>query len=47
MIAVLLPVSANRTHLTLPKDFLTTIALYHSVIEVLIVFDEYFDSRVL
>ena len=46
LIAVLLPVGGNRTHVTVPKDFLTTIALYHSAIEVLIEFDKYFYSRV-
>ena len=45
LIAVLLPVGGNRTHVTVPKDFLTTIALYHLAIEVLIEFDKYFDSR--
>jgi len=38
--------SGNRTHVRLPKDILTMIALYHSAIEVLIEFDKYFDSRV-
>jgi len=32
LIAVLLPVSGNRTHVTVPKDILTTIALYNSTI---------------
>jgi len=46
MIAVLLPVGGNRTHETVPQDFLTTTALHHSDIEVLVEFDKYFDSRV-
>ena len=46
MIAVLLPVGGNRTHVRLPKDILTTIALYRSAITVLIEFNIYFDSRV-
>ena len=46
MIAVLLSVGGNRTHVTVPKDILTMIALYHSDIEVLIEFDKYLDSRV-
>ena len=46
VIAALLPVGGNRTHVTVPKDILTMIALYHSAIEVLIEFDKYFDSRV-
>ena len=36
MIAVLSLVGGNRTHVTIPKDILTTTALYHSAIEVLI-----------
>jgi len=39
LIAVHLSVGGNRTHVTIPKDILTTIALYHSAIEVLIEFD--------
>ena len=35
----------NRTHVTVPKDILTTIDLYHSAIAVYIEFDKYFDSR--
>jgi len=31
--------SGNRTHITVPKDILTTIALHHSASEVLIEFD--------
>ena len=46
MIAVLLPVGGNRTHVTVPKDLLPTIAEYHSAIEVLIEFDKYFHNRV-
>ena len=46
LIAVLLPVGGNRTHVTVPKDILTTITLSYSAIEVLIEFDKYFDSRV-
>jgi len=41
MIAVLLPVGGNRTHVTVPKDILTTIDLYHLAIEVFIEFDEH------
>jgi len=39
VIAVLLPVGGNRTHVRVPKDILTMISLYHSSIEVLIEFD--------
>jgi len=39
MIAVLLTVRGNRTHVTVPKDILTMIALYHSAIKVLVEFD--------
>ena len=39
LIAVLLSVGGNRTNVTIPKDILTTIALYRSAIEVLIEFD--------
>jgi len=57
MIAVFLPVGGNRTHVTVSKDLLrpyvtvpqdlfTTIAEYHSAIEIHIKFDQYFDSRV-
>jgi len=46
MIAVLLPVGGNRTHETVPQDILTTTALHHSDIEVLVEFDKYFNSRV-
>jgi len=37
----------NWTHVTAPKDILTTIALHRSTIEVLMEFNKYFDSRVL
>jgi len=40
MIAVLLPVGGNQTHVTVPKDFLTSIELYHSASKVLIEFDK-------
>ena len=46
MISVLLPVGGNRTHVTVPEDILTLTAFYHSAFEVLIEFDQYFDSRV-
>jgi len=36
----------NRTHVAVPKNLLTTEALYHSATEVLIEFDKYFGSRV-
>jgi len=39
VIAVLLPVGGNRTHVTVPKDILMTIPLYHSAVEVRIEFD--------
>jgi len=45
LITVLLPVSGNRTHVTVPKEILTTIAIHHLDIEVLIKFDKYFDRR--
>ena len=36
----------NRTHVAVPKNLLTTEALYLSATEVLIEFDKYFGSRV-
>jgi len=39
MIAVLLPVSGNRTNVKGTKDFVTTIVLYHSAVEILIEFE--------
>ena len=36
----------NRTHVAVLQDLLTTTALYHSAIDVLIEFDKYFGSRV-
>ena len=36
----------NRTHVAVPKNLLTTEALYHSATEVLIEFGKYFGSRV-
>jgi len=41
MIAVLSPGGGNRIHVTVPKVFLTTIALYHSAIEILIEFGKF------
>jgi len=45
LIASFLPVGGNRTHFALPKDLVTTIALHHWAIEVIIEFDKYFASR--
>jgi len=39
-------IGGNRTHVAVPKNLLTTEALYHSATEVLIEFDKYFGSRV-
>ena len=46
MIAVLLPVGRDQIHMTVPRNILTTITLYHWAIEVFIEFDKYFDRRV-
>ena len=46
MIAVPLPVGRDQIHVTVPRNILTTITLYHWVIEVFIEFDKYFDRRV-
>ena len=45
VIAVLLP-AAGIEPTSVPKNLLTTEALYHSATEVLIEFDKYFGSRV-
>ena len=45
MIAVLLP-AAGIEPTSVPKNLLTTEALYHLATEVLIEFDKYFGSRV-
>jgi len=39
-------IGGNRTHVAVPKNLLTTEALYHSANEILIKFDKYFGSRV-
>ena len=42
MIAFLLPAVGIEPHVAVPKNLLTTEALYHSATEVLIEFDKYF-----